>query len=271
MTVVGWSAVVGAGVLGLVIGSFLNVVVYRVPAGIPLARDSHCPVCEAPVRWWMNIPILSWVFLRGRCASCRTRISARYPLVEALTAVGFALVTWYALTIGPWSSWSVVPVALAYSVFVAASIALVLIDLDVQRLPTPIVVPAGVIGLALLTLACILGAPWLDLFGAGVGAALLYLLYELMRVVYPRGMGAGDVRLAGLVGLYLGWMGWGSLVVGAFAAFVLGGAYALILMALGKARRGTRIPFGPWMIAGAWIGIAFGEPIARWYVQFVIG
>lgn len=267
MNVVTLVAVIGAGILGLVVGSFLNVVIYRVPAGVPLTDDSHCPACKAPIRWWQNVPVISWAALGGRCANCRTHISARYPLVEAITGVGFALVTWYGLRVGDWPYWSVVPVVVAYAVFVAASISLVLIDLDVQRLPTPIVIPAGVTGFALLTLSCLLGAAWLDLFRAGVGATLLYLAYELMRVVYPKGMGAGDVRLAGLIGLFLGWMGWGSLVVGAFAAFVLGGVYGVVLLVMGRARRGTAIPFGPWMIAGAWIGIACGEPVARWYLQ----
>jgi leader peptidase (prepilin peptidase) / N-methyltransferase len=271
MTAVSLIAVIGAGILGLVVGSFLNVVIYRVPAGIPLTRDSRCPSCDAPVRWWMNVPVLSWMFLGGKCAKCRTHISARYPLVEAITGVSFALVTWYALHFGDWPYWSVVPVVVAYAVFVAASISLVMIDLDVRRLPTPIVVPAGITGLALFTLACLLGAAWLDLLRAGIGATLLYLAYELMRTIYPKGMGGGDVRLAGLIGLYLGWIGWGALVVGAFAAFLLAGIYSLALLALRKAGRKTAVAFGPWMIAGAWLGIVLGEPVARWYLHIAVG
>lgn len=286
-----------AGLYGLVIGSFLNVVAYRVPAGIPLVRESRCPNCSTPIPWWQNVPVLSWLALRGRCADCRAAISARYPVVEAMTGAAFMVVTWWTLRQAPhfgsvvagtpsslndlrWSDPTFWMVLVAFLYFAAVSIVLTLIDLDTKRLPSVIVLPSIAVGVVLLTIAAAVGAStgsatggissasggWGSLLRALAGAAILYSLYFLVRWISPRGMGGGDVRLAGLVGLYLGWSSWGALAVGAFAAFVLAGAFALVLMLLRRAGRKTAIPFGPWMIAGAWVGIALGEPIGRWYI-----
>jgi prepilin signal peptidase PulO-like enzyme (type II secretory pathway) len=267
--------VVTAGVFGLVIGSFLNVVVYRVPAGIPLTRESRCPRCGAPVRPWQNVPVLSWLALRGRCASCDAPISPRYPLVEVATGLAFALLAWAmtdavttasAATSGLDSQWAVVPVAVAYFYLAATSVALTLIDLDTHRLPNTIVLPSYVVLLALFAVACVLGADWAALLRATLAGVALYAFYLVLRLVRPGGMGGGDVKLAGVLGIALGWIGWGAVVVGAFAAFLLGGVFGLALLATRRAGRKTAIPFGPWMIAGAWIGILAGESIAGWYV-----
>jgi len=275
------SILVFAGLLGLVIGSFLNVVVYRVPAGLSLTRESRCPHCAAPVRWWQNIPVVSWLVLRGRCAACQAPISARYPLVELATAVAFVGVTGMFLAapqptmptgeavgavIG---AWSLVCVILAYLYFAAISIALTLIDLDSHRLPNAIVLPSYLVGGILLTAAAILGAGWDDLLRAGIGMAALFAFYFVLRLAQPRGMGGGDVKLAGVVGMYLGWLGWDALVVGAFAGFLLGGVYGVILMIGRRAGRKTAIPFGPWMLAGAWVGICVGGVLSRAYLHLV--
>lgn len=257
--------VVVAGVFGLVIGSFLNVVVYRVPAGIPLTRESRCPHCDAPVRWWQNVPVVSWLALRGKCANCAARISARYPLVEAFTGLAFAGIAWWMFAGDVSSAGATVVVLVAFLYFAAISIALTLIDLDTHRLPNIIVLPSYVVAIPLFTLACLLGADWWALARAGIGMGALYGFYFLMRLVQPRGMGGGDVKLAGIVGLYLGWIGWSTLIVGAFAAFLLGGVFGIILLATRKAGRRTAIPFGPWMIAGAWVGIFTGEIVGRIY------
>ncbi|WOQ70430.1 prepilin peptidase [Microbacterium limosum] len=262
-----------AGLFGLVIGSFLNVVAYRVPAGIPLTRESRCPRCEAPVRPWQNVPVLSWLALRGRCASCRTPISARYPLVEAMTGVAFVAVTWLALYAAPAPASGPAPGALvlaAYLWFAAASVVLTLTDLDRQLLPRAIVLPSAVAVLALFTSAWFAGAPVENLLRALAGGVILYVIYALLRVIRPDGMGGGDVRLAGLVGVCLGWIGWGALAVGGFAAFALGGVVGLALVAIKRAGRRTAIPFGPWMLAGAWVGIVAGEQIARAYIDWAI-
>jgi leader peptidase (prepilin peptidase)/N-methyltransferase len=146
---------------------------------------------------------------------------------------------------------------------------LTLIDLDNHRLPNAIVLPSYAVAGALSAVACILGAAWSQLVSAAVGMAILYVFYLTIRVVRPDGMGGGDVKLAGLVGMYLGWLGWGALAVGAFAAFVLGGLFGLALIALRRAGRRSAIPFGPWMLAGAWVGIFSGQALGDWYVSLL--
>jgi leader peptidase (prepilin peptidase)/N-methyltransferase len=260
--------VVLAGVFGLVIGSFLNVIAYRVPAGISLMRESRCPHCDAAVKPWQNIPVVSWLVLRGTCASCGASISARYPIVEAVSGVAFAVIAWVWLAVWPMSA-SVpagVVVLVAYLYFAAISITLTLIDLDTHRLPNAIVLPSYLVAVGLFTLACLFGADWGALLRAAIGMAALYGFYFVIRLIRPDGMGGGDVKLAGLLGLYLGWIGWGALAVGAFTAFLLGGIYGVALMVARRAGRKSAIPFGPWMIAGAWVGIAVGETVGRMYV-----
>lgn len=256
-----------AGVFGLVIGSFLNVVAYRVPAGISLLRESQCPVCDSPVRPWQNVPVLSWLALRGRCAACREPIPVRYPLVELATGALFAAIA----VLLPWQQIAPnlaagVCVLLAYWWFAGSSVALTLIDLDTKRLPDVIVLPGYLVGIGLLTLACLLGADWWALLRAGIGAAILFGLYALLWLVRPGAMGMGDVKLAGLVGLHLGWLGWAAVAVGAAAAFILGGLYGVGLIATRRAGRKTALAFGPWMIAGAWTGALAGTAIAQLYL-----
>nr|WP_221446876.1 A24 family peptidase [Microbacterium thalassium] len=255
----------------MLIGSFLNVVAYRVPAGISLLRESRCPHCDAPVKPWQNVPVLSWLFLRGRCASCGEAISMRYPIVEAITGLAFAGTTWWLLsTTESGARWGLAVLVAAYLYFVSISVVLTLIDLDTHRLPNVIVIPSYIVAAALLTVGSALTADWIALIRAGIGMAVLYVFYFLLRLARPDGMGGGDVKLAGVVGLYLGYIGWGALAVGAFAAFVLGGVYGVVLMLTRRAGRKTAIPFGPWMILGAWFGVLTGEQIARWYVGMFV-
>ena len=255
--------VVFAGLLGLAFGSFANVVAYRVPAGISLLRPSRCPSCEAPIRSWQNVPLLSWLLLRGRCAECAAPISPRYPATEAVNGVAFAVLAWFVPTILGLSGVAAVLVWAAFAWFAFVSSVLVLIDLDTRRLPDVIVLPSYGVGLALLGLACVFGADWSSLLRAMIGMAVMYGAYRLIRLIRPDGMGGGDVKLAGLAGLYLGWLGWGPLAVGWLAAFLLGGGFAVALVASGRATRRTAVPFGPWLLAGAWVGIWFGQNI--WY------
>ncbi|KQZ83958.1 peptidase A24 [Microbacterium sp. Root166] len=266
--------VVTAGVFGLLIGSFLNVVAYRVPAGISLLRESRCPQCDAAVKPWQNVPVVSWLALRGRCAACHSPIAPRYAVVEGITGLAFAAIAWWALTAGlavPATSspqiWADALIIIAFLYFAAISIVLTLIDLDTHRLPNAIVLPSYLVAGVLLTAASALSGDWIALLRAAIGMVSLYAFYFLLRLARPGGMGGGDVKLAGVVGLYLGFIGWGALVVGAFAAFVLGGVFGLALIALRRAGRKTAIPFGPWMIAGAWVGIFTGEALARWYME----
>lgn len=253
-----------AGVVGLVIGSFLNVVVWRVPRGESVVHPpSACPRCGHAIRSRDNVPVVSWLVLRGRCRDCGNPISARYPLVEAGTGVLFALTAWFT---GP--SW-VLP-ALLY--LAAISVALALIDLETHRLPDAIVLPSYGVALALLALASWNPggeADWTALGRALIGGVAMFLVYFLLVLVYPRGMGFGDVKLAGVLGLYLGWFGWGALAIGWFSAFLLGGIFSLALVVLGRAGRKSGIPFGPWMLLGAAVGIVAGEPVWSWYLSIM--
>lgn len=157
--------------------------------------------------------------------------------------------------------------AVAFLYFAAISIALALIDLDTHRLPNVIVLPSYIVGAVLLGTSALVSHEYGALFSSAVGALGLFLLYGLMAFLYPGGMGLGDVKLAGVIGLYLGWLGWAPLVVGFFAAFLLGGLYSIGLIVARKASRKTGIPFGPWMLAGAWVGILVGSPIAVFYLS----
>ncbi|PRY67541.1 leader peptidase (prepilin peptidase)/N-methyltransferase [Glaciihabitans tibetensis] len=254
------------GSLGLAIGSFLNVVVWRVPRGESLvAPPSACPRCSHPIRARDNVPVASWLLLRGRCRDCAEPIRARYPLVEATTALAFVALTLYYVFEAP-GRLAELPALLFLA---ATSISLALIDIDTHTLPNRIVLPAYPIGAALLLGATAVAGEWEALVTAFIGASLLFSFYLALALAYPRGMGLGDVKLAGVLGLYLGWFGWAELAVGAFAAFLLGGAYSVALLAAGRVQRGGGVPFGPWMLAGAWVGILLGERIAHVYLTSV--
>lgn len=242
------------GILGLLVGSFLNVVVYRTPRGESVVSPpSACPRCDAAIRPRDNLPVVSWLVLRGRCRDCGGAISARYPAVELVTALLFAGV---AVVFG----WSLATPANAY--LAAIAVALTLIDLDVHRLPNAIVLPAYPVSAALLVLASWGADNWGALLRAVLGGVILWVFYFLLMVAKPGGMGFGDVKLAGILGAYLAWIGWGALVVGAFGAFVLGGIFSIGLLISGRAGRRTAVPFGPWMLLGAGLGIVVGE--AAW-------
>lgn len=250
-----------AAALGLVIGSFLNVVVHRVPRGESVVHPpSACPACGHGIRPRDNVPVLSWLLLRGRCRDCSEPISARYPAVEAGTAAVFAAVTWL---VGP--SWSLP----AYLYLAAIAVALALIDVDVHRLPDAIVLPSYPVALLLLAVASAVGGDWGSLGRAVVGGVALFLLYAVLWFVRPGGMGLGDVKLAGVLGLYLGWWGWDALAVGGFLAFLIGGLVSLPLLLAGRAGRRTRIPFGPSMLTAALAALFVAAPVADWYLRLV--
>ena len=249
------------GLLGLVIGSFLNVVIHRVPLGHSLVSPgSHCPACESPVQARHNVPVLGWLVLRGRCANCRVRISPRYPLVELLTGVLFVLVT---LRFG------LSPALPAYLYLAAIAVALAAIDLDVKRLPDAIVLPSYLVGVALLAPAVVVDGDWSAALRGLVGAVVLGGLYTFLVVVKPGGMGLGDAKLAGLLGLYLGVLGWDALAVGGFGAFLLGGVGATALLLTQRAGRKTRVPFGPFMLTAALLALFVAAPISQWYLTLL--
>jgi leader peptidase (prepilin peptidase)/N-methyltransferase len=266
--------VVLVGVMGLIIGSFLNVVVWRLPRGESLSHpSSQCPNCGHAIRWWDNLPVVAWLALRGRCRDCGDPISARYPLVELATGLAFTIVAlWVFQTPLPElvegdDAWPTTIVLAAFLYLAAISIALTLIDFDTHKLPNKIVLPSYIVGTALLTATSLLAGDYAALLRAGIGLAAMFIAYFLMAIAYPGGMGFGDVKLAGVLGLFLGWLGWGQLMVGAFAAFVLGGVFSIILLALRRVGRKSGIPFGPWMLAGAWVGILLGDSIWTGYLS----
>ena len=257
------SLVVVCAAFGLLIGSFLNVVIWRVPRGESLVSPpSHCPVCDNAVRPRDNVPVLSWLVLRGRCRDCDAPISPRYPLVEAGTALVFAVL---GARIG------FEPELPAFLYLGAIGVALALIDLDVKRLPNAIVLPSYVVAAVLLGAAAVFGHDWSSYLRAGLGMAALFGFYFVLALVYPAGMGFGDVKLAGLLGLYLGWLGWGEVVSGGFLGFLLGGVVGGALMVARRAGRKSQIPFGPFMLAGAFAAILWGGALADLYLDRALG
>jgi leader peptidase (prepilin peptidase)/N-methyltransferase len=250
------------GLLGLVIGSFGNVVVVRLPAGGSLVTPpSRCPHCGNPIRARHNVPLLGWLVLRGRCADCRAPISARYPLIELGTAVLFVAL---AVRLDRIDLLAALP---AYLYIGAAGFVLALIDLDSRRLPDAIVLPSYVVLAVLLVAASTWRHELADLERAAVGGAALYCFYFAIAYAYPAGMGFGDVKLSGLLGMVLGYLSWGSLLVGGFAGFVLGSIVGVAVLAFWGGTRKTALPFGPFMIAGALVGIFAGDALADVYLR----
>ena len=249
--------------LGLLVGSFLNVVVWRVPRGESVVRPpSACPGCGQPVRPRDNVPVVSWLLLRGRCRDCSTPVSRRYPLVELATAALFAVL---ALRLGP------DPALPAFLVLGAAGLALALIDVDVRRLPDAITLPLYPVLVVLLGLAAGLGADSGRPGRALLGGVLMFAVYFALCLAHPGGMGFGDVKLSGLLGLATAWLGWGALAVGLFAGFLLGGVWGVALVLTGRGGRKSAVPFGPFMLAGALLAVLAGEELAQAYLHLTVG
>jgi leader peptidase (prepilin peptidase) / N-methyltransferase len=254
------------GLLGLIVGSFANVVVHRVPGGQSVVSPaSRCPSCGHRIRHRHNVPVVSWFALRGRCADCGAPISARYPLVELGTGVLFAATT---LRLDALDK---LPALAAYLFFDALGVVLALIDLDVRRLPDVIVLPSYPVVLLLLTVAAGWDSDWGALERAALGGASLFAFYLLVVRLYPAGMGWGDVKLSGLIGVVLAYLSWGSLLVGAFTGFLLGSIVGVAVIASRHGSRKSALPFGPFMIAGAGVAIFSGEELASWYLHLTTG
>ena len=204
--------------------------------------------------------MLSWLLLRGRCRTCAQPISARYPAVEAATGVLFAAATWWALGHDP----ALLPVVLY---LVATGIALFMIDLDVKRLPDPIVLPSYVVVLVLLVVAGALSGEW-PVARAGLSAVVWFGVFAVpWFVTAGRGMGFGDVKLAPVLGVALGWIGWGASLVGLVAGFAFGAVVGVALV-LGTGAGGkTKVPFGPFMLTGAAAGLLLGNRVFGWYLE----
>jgi leader peptidase (prepilin peptidase)/N-methyltransferase len=244
-----------AGLLGAIVGSFLNVLTYRLPRHESLiSPGSHCPSCSAPVKPYDNIPILSWLLLRGHCRSCGAAISPRYPLVEALTA---------ALCVG-------VVITHSSAVGIALGILLILIvvpaaviDLEHRVIPNRITLPGAVLALAIGTALDPAGEPERLIAAACAGGFLL-----IAALAYPGGMGMGDVKLAAVMGLCLGAAVAPAILI-ALVSGVLAGA--MIIARVGaRAGRKTRVPFGPFLALGAVVAVYAGQQIVDVYVKHFV-
>jgi leader peptidase (prepilin peptidase) / N-methyltransferase len=245
------------GVLGLMVGSFLNVVIHRVPIGESIVRPrSRCPGCGSQLADRDNIPVISWLLLRGRCRTCGMAISPRYPLVELGTGVLFAVM---GIRFG--ADWALP----AYLVFAASMIALAAIDLEHFRVPNRILLATLYLGVPLLALAAAVDDRWDD-FGQGVLGGIVGLAMLLaIHLVSPKGMGMGDVKLAGVLGLFLGFLSFGRVFLGLFLGFLLGAVIGILLIATGIRSRRQHIPFAPFLAGGAVLAVLVGGPILDWY------
>ena len=245
------AAVALIALLGAAVGSFLNVVIHRLPQGESLVRPgSRCPACGSPVAAYDNVPVVSWLLLRGRCRNCGARISARYPLVELLTAVTFAAV---ALARGVGED------LVVQLPFAAVMIAAAGIDLEHRIIPNRIVVPAAVFGVVASTVVRPGELPELLIAGAAAFLALL-----LAALAYPAGMGMGDVKLAGVMGLYLG----SAVAPALMAAFLAGTLVGVLKLArAGLSARKQGVPFGPFLAFGGLVGLFVGPELVDLYVD----
>lgn len=248
---------VASAIFGLVVGSFLNVVIHRVPRKESVVSPrSRCPSCSNELSPWDNIPVISWIVLRGRCRNCREPISPRYPLIELVTAVLFAVT---AVRLG--DNWALP----AFLVVVAGLIAISAVDLERFIVPNRILYPTLFIAAPLLLLAGALEDDWSGVRTAAIGGLMAWGLLLVIHLISPKGMGFGDVRLAGLIGMIVGWLSVGHVLVALFLGFLTASVVGVSLIFLKVRGRKDKVPFGPFLATGAYLAILFGNPIISWY------
>ena len=244
------------GLLGLIIGSFLNVCIGRLPAGESVAYPgSRCPNCRKPISWYDNLPVLSYLILGGRCRNCKQTISIRYPIIEACTAATFLV---QAIVFGG------DPVLLVQRLlFTAMLIVLFGTDLETQRLPNVITLPGIVIGLAF--------SPFVPpgvvecAIGAALGAAILFVVrWGWKAATGTDGMGLGDVKMLAMIGAFLGWK---QVWLVLFLSSLCGAVVGVMLAALGRRSLQSKLPFGTFLAMSAYIASLAGEAIVNWYVS----
>lgn len=249
------------GILGLIVGSFANVVIYRVPAGRSVVKPaSGCLSCGARVRSFDNIPVVSWLVLRGRCRACKAPVSARYPAVEALVGLIFAVI---GLRFG--ISWT----GVGEAALAAGLVVLAFIDLDHLLLPRKVVYVTLTVVAVVLVAGTVSGNQWHRLLVAVISAVVPWALFFGINFISPKALGFGDVRLALLIGFGLGWLGAAYAFLGFIVASVLGSLVGVTMIALGKAGRRTPIPFGTFLAAGAVLSALAGAPVVNWYLSTV--
>jgi leader peptidase (prepilin peptidase) / N-methyltransferase len=245
--------------LGLVFGSFLTVAIHRVPAQESLLRPrSRCPSCGTPLRNVDNIPVVSWLMLRGRCHACGARIPAVYPLMELATGGLFVAVA--LVYDDPWQAILLAP-------FCGMLVALSVIDIQVKRLPNRLVYPSVLIAAPYIVLADLAGGH-LDAIRAGLGFLAYGVGLLIVALIAPQGMGMGDVKLAGLIGLVLGSLGIGLVAVAAGFGILFGGVGAIVALLSGAGRK-SKVPYGPFMAAGALVAVFVGQRIADAYLGLI--
>lgn len=243
---------------GAVVGSFLNVCIYRLPRGLSIVRPgSSCPHCKGPIHAYDNIPILSYLILRGRCRNCGKRISPRYPIVEALNGILYVLVLW---------RFGLGPEAIVFMAFASASIVITFIDLDFQIIPDVITLPGTLIGLlagGLLLPDVFDRAVPLGFKNSLIGAALGFGLFYFIAIVSRGGMGGGDIKMMAMVGAVTGWKG---VLLTTFVASLVGAAVGIGLMILKGTGRKAKIPFGPFLALGFLVSILLGQQLLILYL-----
>ncbi|MDH5527154.1 MAG: prepilin peptidase [Nitrospirota bacterium] len=242
---------IGAAVLfGLAVGSFLNVVICRLPQGKSVVSPaSRCPRCETAIRWYDNVPLLGWLWLGGKCRNCKEPISIEYPLVEAANGALWGVLIW---------RFGLVPETPVYLALASALLALTLIDLHHQILPDRITLPGIVVGLAASAFLLPVG-----ILPAVYGVVLGGGLFLVIAVVSRGGMGGGDIKLIAMIGAFLGWQ---AVLLTTVVAATTGSLVGLVLMALyGKGRK-YAVPFGPFLSAGALVSLLWGTPLIDWYI-----
>jgi leader peptidase (prepilin peptidase)/N-methyltransferase len=241
---------------GAVMGSFANVLIHRLPLGLSIVSPgSRCPSCGAGIRWFDNIPILSYFILGGRCRGCGTTISPRYPLVEALSGVLFAAVVF---------KLGIQPAAAALALFAWALVVITFIDLDHRIIPDVISLPGTVLGLA-FSFAPGFPRPVDSAVGVAIGAGFLFLvLYAYEKIMGEEGMGMGDVKLLAMIGAFLGWQALPvTVLVSSLTGSLVGVGYALVK---GESVRKFPVPFGPFLALGALVHLFFGVELIQWYL-----
>lgn len=247
------AALAPAALLGLLIGSFLNVVAWRLPRGESLVSPgSHCPGCDAPVKPYDNVPVLSWLLLRGRCRNCQERISPRYPAVELATAALYV-----AVVAVLWDDAAQIALGLVLVTFL---VPITLIDLETRRIPNALTLPAGIAAIAIGTALDPGGQP--ERLIAGLAAGLFFFLPALLT---PKGMGMGDVKLALVLGLFLGRDVAPAVLIGLIAGTLVG--VAIVARKGMHAGRKTAVPFGPFLALGAVVALLAGDGLMDAYLD----
>ena len=246
-----------AAVLGLAIGSFLTVVIDRVPKKESIVSPrSRCPRCGSEIRSRDNVPLISYLLLGGRCRSCRARIPARYPLVEALTALVFAGVAIV------YPSWYLIGL---FALFSAVMIAVAAIDLELKIIPNRITYPCFPVFAIAIVGGWAVGQA-LDPLRAVIGGIAYGGVFLVIAFIAPRGLGMGDVKLTALIGLVIGSLGLGFVAVAAGSAILLGGLGGIAALLSGRGRK-SAIPFGPFLSTGAIVAVLWGDRIIAWYLR----